>query len=549
MSKKFVCIMCAMVLSSTALFTGCDLFKLQENTSSEETSSVAKSKAPLGNDSEDEEDSEESAVEEEESSEENESEDEKEEDSDEESEKESASSKKSSSGNPASSASLSAETVKSYKASDLSDVRYLNCGFDGLYYSNKDGLYGVINSEDGTIGKAIYTDLSTLTWYGNDSESQEKGYYQVTTTTNAEFDSLSEANCFGIIDSKGNKITDEKYAFIEMLNDHYAYVVTATDYTDNEDEALLYTGSAFSFGPTEDSEFIKGKWEIIDLEKKKAVTNLGSSKPSDVNAYGATIKVNDSYYSADGKEIEAMEVLDNGAYTLEKGDTVTLMSSDGKKLFDFDGTDKSVSEFDATHYLLFDGTSYVIVDEAGKVVSSELEDRPSSVGKDFSFIKTYSSGRYTICDFEGNPLIDSKFDYCNLSDDGNYVRLEHPENSSSSAGTEFIYLDKEGNIVAQFTEDDDASGYDNLGLSYISNDGKYTVCNLSTGEYSIKSKEYPDKAVMFTFFDGSNLISTLDGKPVVSTDFDNFASSAVSGYAMGISEDGTGELIKVSSKN
>ncbi len=280
-------------------------------------------------------------------------------------------------------------------------------GNGGLYYS-KDGKYGIMTFDGKNDTGALWASV------------KECGKY-FAVSDKALGDSLEpeDLNVSGVVDSKGNEILPCEYFMFTALSDRYIKAYKATERTFNEDEAMLYVGSAslFSLGPGEDDPIFKGKWQVYDVVKGAFVEGLEGTK----------------------KEVSGMGVQAMGDYLVTYADTSseTIVDSDGKVV------DESITVFE-------DGSTAKLVDNKGVVFSPEGEE-----------LFTYELDGYIPTDFfdgyyqASKSDADGKKDYVILNTGGEVILDVSDESSSipKACGEIIVWnrtaYDLKGNVLLE----------------------------------------------------------------------------------------------------
>lgn len=280
-------------------------------------------------------------------------------------------------------------------------------GNGGLYYS-KDGKYGIMTFDGKNDTGALWASV------------KECGKY-FAVSDKALGDSLEpeDLNVSGVVDSKGNEILPCEYFMFTALSDRYIKAYKATERTFNEDEAMLYVGSAslFSLGPGEDDPMFKGVWQVYDVVKGAFVNGVESSTKEysgyTVEALGNYVV----YYDSDLKEIRVDEngtVLDEKVTLFEDGSTAkhvdgkgVVLSPDGEELFTYELDGYIPTDFFDGYYQASksnaDGKKdYVILNTGGEVIL-DVSDDPSAIPKAYGEIIVWNRTAY---DIKGNVLLE-----------------------------------------------------------------------------------------------------------------------------------------------
>lgn len=312
-------------------------------------------------------------------------------------------------------------------------------------------------------------------------------YYAVSDVTEYASTAPADINIFGVANVDGELIIEKEYASIDYLNERFLKVITVTEITENEDDAIIYlTSNMFSIGgPSEGDTLYKGKWQIYDIEAQQFVPGLSGTTSANLYAYGNMIEVGiGDIYTADGEKMpEGTDVLENGYYTILDDNYIeTLYNTDGEEVYVLEedcGIYESCTS-SPEYFIMTDrsGSSnvYMIIDETGKVYT-----RTDKTVTDLLFGKVvvfYENSSYGLLDFDGNVVAASEYRYINSDKTFNIEIIALVTNTN----VKYIYPNGE---VAAETIISDALDVYNM-VTEKEDDVSGSCCfNLKTGAFDI----------------------------------------------------------------
>lgn len=436
---------------------------------------------------------------------------------------------------------VKATLLKSYTADDMNNIGGFDSCKNGFFFytgsgrSDPDSKFGVINTDTYEVQNAEYTYMEEA----KGSSSLDTHFYACTKATSHE--KISEMNSFGIIDTTGKLVVPLKYASIEILNEKYAKVVTISDKTTNESDALVYQNPAgvIAVGKSDNATLYKGKWQIYDMEKNALVKDLQGTKAADIEAKGSIIKVDKNYYGSTGDQLDNVDkVFETGCYTVVAGGITHVNDSNGTKLFQFDN--KSVyltNAFDDDTFIESVDSKYYLVDKSGAKISADFEN---SFEKKGNYLFSYNSDTslYDMFTIDGEKAYTGEIDSFNYYSDNEVFRLEDKDDNVT-------YLDKDAKLIGVYKKRDSKVSFDTTsGIGYLSGDS-YRVYNYSDKDLTITSESSPKTIGIFTFSNDKGAVNTLDGSKLIPEDYN---STVTTGHGMAIFKktDGSADLYKIS---
>ena len=381
----------------------------------------------------------------------------------------------------------------------------ISFGDGGIYYK-QDGKYGLMSFDGKNDTGAKYTRLEA-----------EGNYFRVSTNpVKLDENNIDTINVNGLADVNGNMIIPEEYAYISVINNRYAQVITATKKTTNEDNCVffIHNGMVVPMQPNEDSIMYEGVWQLVDLKTGYFIKNIKGTKATNISANHDFINYYDDarqkqFVNCKNETVpDNWKVLSEGAYIVTNGTTsATAFSPDGEKLFDYNPqTDYQPSGYNNGRFTADKYTDdehyYAVLDSSGKVISKEFTDPIHLSGE-----LILSEGN--IYNLKGDLLVSG--DYSTLEQDEVYTGVYY---ISSSA--ERRYIDVTGDTI--YTTKDGAEIDSTNILAYKkSADEKLFYC-LKDKDYTIKAKY--DTAEKWLCEDseesgGYSLIEVLSGKTLL----------------------------------
>lgn len=400
----------------------------------------------------------------------------------------------------------------------------------GMYYGGKAEKYGVISFDGKNDTGKKYASVDPV-----------GDYFAVETEKPKDEDDLDAINSVGLIDGNGEEIIPAEYATYKALNERYIKVCEATEKTESEDDALLFlTDNIFSLGtPDDDDVLYKGNWYIFDLEKGSIIPDVTGTKGYLFSAYGGCVQyVTDDeetvVLNGKGEELpESARVFDNGCYAID--DDGAVYTADGKILFEYDSDSLNPNGsygkyFTATKYNGSGDRMECVLNRKGKAVSVDFDSIYGVYGD------LVADGDYYLYDFDGNKVVDEKFDHFYMDDtDEKYVACENDK--------KIVYLKANGKLIDTVSKKNgvEFESYNLLAYKEIDDDKYY---------YSFKDKDFSVKGdSLISWYvrteDGENrekLVNVMTGKTVL-TDYSGFScteddNGVVHIFARHIKDDG-----------
>lgn len=379
---------------------------------------------------------------------------------------------------------------------------------NGFVYEAEDGKYGIMTLDGKRDTGAIYTMCRA---YDN--------YFLATTAEIQDDANIDDLNCYGVVDVNGKELVPMEYAAIKELNERYIRVCEATEQTDNEDEALVYSSDDWlSVFPDEDDTFYKGNWYVYDAVEGKCLDGITGTKGYYVHAYGNIL----IYTTDDGEDVYINEkcetiparahMLQDGYYDLEQDDTGTVYNSDGEPLFRFDPDGYTPYRY-SDGYILADkwadgDFTYAFMDLDGNIVSAEFAEIPVMCGDlIYSGDKLYDfNGKEAISGtyedvyydevFEKAMLLKNDDDYTLIQKDGTILWSDGGENIG--VGTyNFAIQQKDDEMYYCFADEDyslDGYGFSFWLIQSRNENRLYDVIDSITGETLLQGYRDYDKA-------------------------------------------------------
>lgn len=278
-------------------------------------------------------------------------------------------------------------------------VRMNDYNENGFTYRSEDDKYGVMSRDGSYDSGAVYAHAECL-----------KGNFAVRAVAYSAPDKLEDINSVGLIDAAGNELLPARYAMIKALDDRFLQAFTVTAVTEGDEYLLYMRSNMFSLSASEEDTRYEGNWIIYDLQTRKEVPGVGSTKNLNIYAYGDILT-----YTEDGNKIRVTAagldipqdatVFENGTYITKDADAVYC--SDGTKLFDTAGLDGfDVRSWVEGYYRMnkYEGgsTKYALADESGNICSAILDFNP--IVEEGGIL----SGTNGLFDLEGNCLFDKE---------------------------------------------------------------------------------------------------------------------------------------------
>ena len=300
-----------------------------------------------------------------------------------------------------------------------------------------------------------------------------------------------DVNSTGLVTTDGEVLIPFNAAIIEFPSDHsyderprYVLVLTGTEQTTNQEEALFYvTENQFSITASDDDIFFKGNLKIFDLETKQYVNGLEFTKGSgyDFAQVGdnilADVGDNEVVYSPDGKAVYTAQgsLYYNRSYMADRIDSETvIMDANGTKIYTTDSILNTVG-YGSENFLKYKDGKYTVINAKGETVLNG--EWPNIYGEDKGRFRVKNDGDddYTLVAADNSVI--AKGPYMLGSDPLGFIAFG--ENKNYSVVTP-------GNRVIEGIERDSAS------LVYTKDDASsYLILN--TGEFASADGNYLDE--------------------------------------------------------
>ncbi|MBQ6381233.1 MAG: hypothetical protein IJJ41_06520 [Clostridia bacterium] len=381
----------------------------------------------------------------------------------------------------------------------------INVGKGGIYYEDESGKFGIMSFDGKSDTGAKYAKCE-----------DEGSYFVVSATSNMDENDLSTINVKGLTDVSGKELIPQKYAFIKVLDERYAEVLTASALTDSKDDCIFYLHEGYvSFSPSDDDIMFKGTWELFDIKAGDFVPGVSGTIATNITTYGSFVRYHGDdgeYHFVDSKGqpvSDSWEVLSDGSYYVKDGTTATMYDPQGNKLFSFNpDTDYNPQAPESDYYVARKSTegstTYACIDQKGKIISKEFEESFTASGKLILL-------EGCVYNFKGEKLIDG--DYSTLRQDETFTSVYY----LSSSNHEKV-IDENGKVI--LSDDDgaelEASYYvaykeaNEERTYYCVNKQAFTISgSYATAEWLIEQKAGGDD------YSNYNLVDTLSGNAII----------------------------------
>lgn len=434
-----------------------------------------------------------------------------------------------------------AELISTLSADDMSSINnFESTDMSMFYYTGsskyaEDAKFGIINTDTGKIENAEYSFLEEAKY--DNKDNTQKRYYAATKSKSQK--TVSEMNSFGLVSTTGEELVPFKYASLEVLNDKYVKVITITGETADKGSALVYKNpdsNSFSIGMSDDATLYKGKWQIYDIEKKALVSGVEGTTAESISASGSVIRVGtEKYYGETGDQLDNIDKLfDNGCYTVESGGITHVNDTNGKKLFQFDNKAVYLTDaFDDNTFVEHVDDKYYIVDGSGNKISADFDKAPEKNG---SYYFTYTDELYNMYDIDGKQVYNGSIKSYRYNKLSKTYRITDKDEG-------ITFLDENAKVIGSHAKTDKGDYYE--GVSYESSGDDYAVYSFADKSYSIKSKDYPKTCFIFSFSNGSGVISTINNSAIIEENYSSFNTNG-NGLVLAKKLDGSADLYKIS---
>ena len=200
-----------------------------------------------------------------------------------------------------------------------------------------------------------------------------------------------DVNSTGLVDAEGEVLIPFNAAIIKFPNSHpndvrprYVLVLTGTEQTTNQDEALFFvTSRQFAITANDDDVFFKGTLKIFDIEAKQFVNGLEYTH---------------------GTDTDFAQVGDNILVDVE--DKAVLYSPDGKAVY----TEQGSLNYNKTYISDRIDTTTVFMDANGSEIS-KTEAITNVVDYYSEYFQVYNNGKYTVINAKGETVLGTEFTY------------------------------------------------------------------------------------------------------------------------------------------
>lgn len=433
----------------------------------------------------------------------------------------------------------SKEDIKPVSSGDLTvqkigEIDYLGYyGDGGIYYKDDNGKYGVMTF-DGT--KDTGAKYASCKESGHLFEVSEKEAF-----TSLNPDAL---NVFGLVDAEGNQILPCKYGAFEVLSERFVYVVTATEQTSVEDEAVMFfTQRMFSgLTPSDEDILFKGKWEVYDIKNGKMVDGVSGTAVTNISVYGATVRYYDDAgdqvtVNADGIDIpEDASVYESGCYRTYENNEYSVFDGKGNKVFSISDEDCYSVSVDGEYIIVEDNEGYYyLVDFTGKTVSGKFDDSPAFEGE-------YAAINGNIYDKSAKLIAEGNYDdvyYDDVLGRGYFFK----------EGENYTFVKPDAAAVNSFVDETDGVSVDpySFGVSKKNEDGKSYEYSFADKDYSIYGANLSSFISITDDPDNRCIIDAISGKKLIDGYVDySYAELDGEMYIYCETEDGTYDIYRIS---
>ncbi len=377
-------------------------------------------------------------------------------------------------------------------------MNYFTTAEGGLYYKDSNGKYGIMTLDGKSDTGALYTDCSNC-----------GAYFQVTTKTADEVKSVTDLNCYGLVDVTGKEIIPAQYASFKKLNEYFVQAIKVSKVTTNKDDALIAYSSDNSFAVFADDDdiYMEGSWDIYSVVSGQKIEGATGTKRYINVAYGKILE----YVTDDGEKTVVNDkgeaapvgakVFKNNCYKVESDNTYTVYDSDHNKLFEGDQNGYA-PYYDAGDYLLASKYengehSYVLLDKSGKQVSAVFTDDPSVYG-DLLYV---NEGLHTL---DGKKFVDGQYGY--VYDDAVFGK-----GLVLKQGEQYTCIDRTGAVL---WEGADYTSY--IGLLRQKEGDKYTYYSVAEQDYTIEGTGFANWLVQVSQANHKyGIVDVISGKPII----------------------------------
>ena len=318
-----------------------------------------------------------------------------------------------------------------------------------------------------------------------------------------------DVNSTGLVDAEGEVLIPFNAAIIKFPNSHpndvrprYVLVLTGTEQTTNQDEALFFvTSRQFAITANDDDVFFKGTLKIFDIEAKQFVNGLEYTH---------------------GTDTDFAQVGDNILVDVE--DKAVLYSPDGKAVY----TEQGSLNYNKTYISDRIDTTTVFMDANGSEIS-KTEAITNVVDYYSEYFQVYNNGKYTVINAKGETVLGTEFTYI-YGEDKDRFRVKN------DGDTNYSLVARDGSVIAQGPNmfEGDPLGYVDFGENK-----NYSV--VTPGNRVIEGLDSDSENLVFTKDDEASYLVLNTGE-FVSAD-GNDLSDIARGVISLENADGTNALI------
>lgn len=317
------------------------------------------------------------------------------------------------------------------------------------------------------------------------------GLYSVTVQIDGEVNSTGLVNA-----ESGEVLIPFNAAIIEFPRSHttterprYVLVLTGTEQTENQDEALFFaTDRQFAIMAQDGDVFYKGTLKIFDLETKQFVNGLEYPQ---------------------GTDSDFAQVGDN--ILVDLGDKAVIYSPDGKEVY----TEKGSLYYNYKYMADRIETTNVIMDANGSEVS-KTEAILNVLDYNSEYFQQYNNGKYTVINAAGTPVLNGEWDYIYGENQGRF-RVKN------NGDTAYSLVAPDGSVVASGPNMFEG---DPLGYLAFGENKNYTV--VTPGSRVIEDIESDSDNLVYTKDDGASYLVLNTGEfAAAGGDLDDVAKGVV----------------------
>ena len=343
------------------------------------------------------------------------------------------------------------------------------------------------------------------------------GLYSVTVQIDGEVNSTGLVNA-----ESGEVLIPFNAAIIEFPRSHttterprYVLVLTGTEQTENQDEALFFaTDRQFAIMAQDGDVFYKGNLKIFDLETKQFVNGLEYTQ---------------------GTDSDFAQVGDN--ILVDLGDKAVIYSPDGKEVY----TEKGSLYYNYKYMTDRIDSTNVILDANGSEVS-KTEAILNVLDYNSEYFQQYKDSKYTVINAAGTPVLNGEWSSIYGENQGRFrvkndgdtnYSLVAPDNSVIASGPNMFegdplgYLafgeNKNYTVVTPGNRVIEGIQSDSESLVYTKDDNaSYLILN--TGEFAAADGDLDDVAKGVAAIENSDgkkrVVDVFTGTELLGPDYD-----------------------------